>query len=139
MFRREPHTPKGLLQVAGELQHIRGELVPTLDLEPVRNQMSELIGLFSAVHSDEEIQEIQRTIDNYVDSFIADWLQDMLGRHHAALNTLDRLDEQVAPYLAQFAVLNTDECGKLAEIEGVAAHVWDRVSKPDTPLIDPIR
>src|SRR5262249_26828705 len=55
------------------------------------------------------------------------------------LKVLDRLDERLAPYLAQFAVLNTDERGKLAEIEGVTTHVLDRVSKPDTPHLDPIR
>lgn len=136
MFRREPRTPKGLLQVAGELQHICDAPAPVPDLEPVRNQMSELISRSSAAHSGEGIQGI---IDTHVDSFIADWLQDMLRWHHAALNVLDRLDEKLAPYFAQFAVLNIDERGKLAEIEGVTTHVWGRVSKPDAPYLDPIR
>jgi hypothetical protein len=136
MFRREPRTPKGLRQVAGGLQHIHDEPIPRLDLESVRKEMSRLIGQLSAVHSDEDIQ---KTINKYVDSFIHDWLREMLRWHHAALHALDLLDTQLARYLVQFAELNTDERGKLAEIEGVAAHIWDRVGEPDVPHIDPIR
>ena len=136
MFKRKPHTPYGLSQVARELRRTHGEPDQALNLEPIRTDVSKLVTSLAADHSDDEIEE---RIDRYVETHIADSRRTMAERHFAGLTALDLLDAEVSSYLVHFEELSTDERGKLAEIEGVVAHIWDRVSEPDTPHIDPIR
>lgn len=136
MFNRRPPTPYGLRQVDRKLRraHVEPDLV--LNLEPIRTDVSRLVTSLAADHLNDEIE---KRLDRYVETHIADWRRTMAERHSAGLKALDLLDAKVSSYLAHFEELSTDERGKLAEIEGLVAHIWDRVSEPDTPHTDPIR
>lgn len=136
MFKRKPPTPYGLWQVDRKLRRAYVEPDQVLNLESIHTDVSKLVTSLAADHLDDEIEA---RIDRYVEARIADWRHTMAERHSAGLKALDLLGAKVSSYLAHFEELSTDERGKLAEIEGVVAHIWDRVSEPDTPHIDPIR
>ncbi|EWM12183.1 hypothetical protein [Kutzneria sp. 744] len=78
-----------------------------------------------------------RVTDEYVDTFVVDWLAAAKRKHDTVGVDLRLLAAHVEEIRTGFGIRLDHQEDVVSDLKAAVAHAWDRISDPDSPFFEP--